>query len=108
MSKIVEFVVILEDGVRKRHRHETIGGKVVHFVVQLEIRVHQEWTVAVRYDCAHGYAHVDRYDITGNRTKEALNLHFASALTYGDWDVNENWQQYRDAFLKGSKYERLQ
>ena len=56
----------------------------------------------------HGYAHVDRYDITGNRTKEALNLHFASALTYGDWDVNENWQQYRDAFLKGSKYERLQ
>ena len=46
--------------------------------------------------------------IKGNRTKEALNLHFESALTYGDWDINENWQQYRDKFLKGSEYERLQ
>jgi hypothetical protein len=108
MSKIVEFIVILDEGVRKRHRHETIGGKVMHFVVQLEIRTHQEWKVVVRYDCAHGFAHVDRYDITGNQTKEALNLHFESALTYGDWDINENWQQYRGAFLKGSKYERLQ
>jgi hypothetical protein len=108
MSKIVEFVVILDEGVRKRHRHETIAGKVVHFVVQLEIRVNQEWKVAIRYDCAHGYAHLDRYDIVGKRTKEALNLHFESALTYGDWDINENWQQYQIAFLKGSKYERLQ
>jgi hypothetical protein len=91
MSKIVEFVVILDEGVRKRHRHETIAGKV-----------------AIRYDCAHGYAHLDRYDIVGKRTKEALNLHFESALTYGDWDINENWQQYQIAFLKGSKYERLQ
>ena len=108
MSKSVEFLVILDDGVRKRHRHEAIGGKVMHFVVQLEIRVCQEWKVAVRYDCSHGYAHVDRYDIKGNRTKEALNLHFESALTYGDWDINESWQRYRNAFLKGSKDERLQ
>ena len=41
MSRVVDFIVILDDGVRKRHRHETIGGKEVHFVVQLEIRVNQ-------------------------------------------------------------------
>jgi hypothetical protein len=52
MPKIVEFVVIFDDGVRKRHRHETIDGKVVRFVVQLEIRVSQEWKVAVRYERA--------------------------------------------------------
>jgi len=63
MSKSVEFVVILDDGVRKRHRHETISGKVTNFAVQLKIKVQQEWRVAVRYDCAHGYAHMDRYDI---------------------------------------------
>jgi hypothetical protein len=61
-----------------------------------------------RYDCAHGYAHMDRYDIRGNQTKRALNLQFESALTYGDWDINENWQKYRDAFLKGAENERLQ
>jgi hypothetical protein len=51
MSKSVEFIVILDDGARKRHRHETIGGKVINFVVQLEIKVKQEWKVAIRYDC---------------------------------------------------------
>jgi hypothetical protein len=38
----------------------------------------------------------------------ALNLQFESALTYGDWDINENWQKYRNAFLKGTEDERLQ
>jgi hypothetical protein len=108
MSKSVEFVVILDDGVRKRHRHETTGGKVINFVVQLEIRIEQEWKVAIRYDCAHGYSHVDRYDRMGKQTKRPLNLQFESALTYGDWDINENWQHYRDAFLKGREDERLQ
>ena len=107
MSKRVEFIVILDDGVRKRHRHETTGGKVINFVVQLEIRVEQKWKVAIRYDCEHGYSHVDQYDGTGNQTKRPLNLQFESALTYGDWDINENWQQYRNAFLKGKEDERL-
>jgi hypothetical protein len=44
----------------------------------------------------------------GKQTKRPLNLQFESALTYGDWDINENWQHYRDAFLKGSEDERLQ
>jgi hypothetical protein len=101
MSKIVEFIVILDDGVRKRHRHETNGGSVINFVVQLEIRIEQEWKVVIRYDCAHGYSHVDRYDKTEKQTKRPLNLQFESALTYGDWDINENWQYYRDDFLKG-------
>jgi hypothetical protein len=105
MSRIVEFVVILDDGVRKRHRHETTGGNVLNFVVQLEIQIGNEWKVAIRYDCAHGYSHVDQYDRTGKQTKRPLNLQFESALTYGDWDINENWRHYKDAFLRGTENE---
>jgi hypothetical protein len=39
MAKIVDFVVIFDDGVRKRHYHKTEKGKVISFVVQLEIEV---------------------------------------------------------------------
>ena len=106
--KSVDFVVILDDGVRKRHRHETIRGQVTHFVVQLEIQVQNEWKVVIRYDFTHGYAHADQYDIKGNQTKKELHLTFESALTYGDWDINENWQNYCEAFLRGTGHERLQ
>ena len=34
MAKTVDFVVILDNGVRKRHYHETEKGKVIYFVVQ--------------------------------------------------------------------------
>ena len=30
-----------------------------------------------------------------------LNLSFESALTLGDWDINENWLKYKKEFLKG-------
>ncbi len=32
MAKTVDFVVIIEDGVRKRHYHEIEGGKVTEGV----------------------------------------------------------------------------
>lgn len=95
MAKIVDFVVIFDDGVRKRHYHQTEKGKVISFVVQLEIEVKGEWKVGVRYDCSHGFSHVDKYDIKGNQTKKMLNLSFESALIYGDWDINKNWLKYK-------------
>ena len=101
MGKIVDFVVVLDDGVRKRHRHEAEKGEVLYFAVQLEIRVKGEWKVVVRYDCSHGFPHVDKYDIKGKQSKKALNLSFESALTYGDWDINENWLTHKQEFLKG-------
>ena len=47
---------------------------------------------------------LDKYDIKGNKTKTALNLSFESALTFGDWDINENWAKYKEEFLKGVQY----
>jgi len=101
MAKIVDFVIIVDDGIRKRHYHETKRGKVVYFAVQLELEVKGEWKVAVRYDCSHGFSHIDKYDIKGNKIKKTLNLGFESALTYGDWDINENWLKYKQEFFKG-------
>ena len=105
MSKIVDFIVIFDEGVRKRHYHETEKGKVIHFVVQLEVKVGSQWKVAVRYDCSHGFSHIDKYDIKGNQRKRSLNLSFESALTYGDWDINKNWLKDKQEFLKGDKNE---
>ena len=45
----------------------------------------------------------ESHDITGNQTKTKLNLGFKSALTYGDWDINENWFKYKQEFLKGGR-----
>jgi len=48
---------------------------------------------------------VDKYDIKGRRTKITLDLGFESALTFGDWDINENWLRYKEEFLKGVQNE---
>ena len=106
MAKVADFVVIFDDGVRKRHYHETEKGQVTYFAVQLEIQVKRgEWKVVVRYDCSHGFPHVDKYDIKGKQTKRILNLSFETALTYGDWDINENWLKYKQEFLRGENDE---
>lgn len=86
---------------RKRHHHETEKGEILYFAVQLEVKVGEEWKVVVRYDCSHNYSHVDKYDAKGNRVKVPLDLSFESALTFGEWDINENWPKYVEQFLKG-------
>jgi len=37
MKKTVEYVVVLADGIRKRHRHEIERGRIIAFAVQLEM-----------------------------------------------------------------------
>ncbi|MBU1614090.1 hypothetical protein KJ693_02135 [bacterium] len=72
--KIVEYVVIFDEGVRKRHYHETEHGQVAKFVVQLEVLQEKRWTPVVRYDCAHSFAHIDRFWPDGKKEKIPLNL----------------------------------
>lgn len=86
---------------QKRHLHETQRGKVVRFMVQLEVRVQQEWQAVIRYDCAHQYAHCDRFNHRGEQLKEDLGLSYEEALTFADDDIDDNWERYRDRFLQG-------
>lgn len=92
---------MLDIDTRKRHYHITESGKIVRFVVQLEVKVGGKWRQVVRYDCAHGFAHKDYYDIEGRRRKINLHLGHEEALTFADEDINKNWLIYRGRFLEG-------
>ncbi len=98
---ITEYVVPLGENARKRHYHETERGRVISFAVQLEVFVDKEWKVVIRYDSAHGFAHIDKYYIDGRKAKKEIHLKLSEALTVADEDIKENWKTYRDAFLEG-------
>ncbi|MBI3990279.1 MAG: hypothetical protein HY347_11765 [candidate division NC10 bacterium] len=57
------YLIRLGEGARKRHDHKTEKGQVVAFMVQLEVEVEEGvWRPVLRYDCAHDFAHKDRYN----------------------------------------------
>ena len=71
------------------------------FVVQYETLFEGKWVPVVRYDTAHGYAHKDLLNPDG--TKEKIFLGAADlneALTLADIDINENWERYKERYLR--------
>lgn len=86
---------------RIRHYHRTERGKVLEFLVQLEIEVAGSWKAVIRYDTAHGFAHIDRYNLKGEARKERLKLGYGEALSRAERDLKGNWAIYRDRFLRG-------
>ena len=91
----------LGEDARKRHYHKTEKGKVIDYIVQLEVRVGNEWKPVIRYDCSHDFAHSDRYNIGGKKEKEKIFLPYEESLTFADEDININWEFYMERFLKG-------
>lgn len=73
----------------------------MEFMVQLEIEVQGVWKQVIRYDTAHGFAHIDRLNLRGERKKERLALSYEEALTRAERDVKQYWPSYRERFLKG-------
>jgi hypothetical protein len=53
------------------------------------------------YDCAHNFAHRDRYNLKGDHDKEEIELDYAETLDLADKDINDNWDIYRERFLRG-------
>ena len=98
---ITEYVIPLGEDARKRHYHESDKGKVIGFTVQLEVFVKKQWREVIRYDSAHGFAHIDRYYLDGRKVKKERNLELNEALTLADEDIKENWKVYQKAFLEG-------
>ena len=96
-----QYLLFFDIGVRKRHYHKVEGGKITKFVVQLEVKFESEWRNVIRYDCAHGYAHKDCYNIKGQCKKINLYLNYEDALILADDDINDNWTIYKERFLKG-------
>lgn len=97
-----EYVIRLGEKARKRHYHKTDRGQVIAFMVQLEVAVEGGvWQPVIRYDCAHSFAHRDRYTLTGDHEKEEIPLSYSESLDLADKDINENWDIYRERFLRG-------
>jgi len=67
----------------------------------LLFRWRDRWQVVIRYDSAHGFAHIDRYYLDGRKVKKELNLNLSEALTLADEDIKEDWKEYQKAFLEG-------
>ncbi|MBU1183159.1 MAG: hypothetical protein KKF00_13545 [Proteobacteria bacterium] len=99
--RVNEYVIPLGENARKRHYHQTYKGKVIGFVVQLEVLVDDQWKAVIRYDSAHGFAHIDIYYLDGRKVKKELHLKLGEALTLADEDIKENWKTYQKAFLEG-------
>jgi hypothetical protein len=100
--KRIEYTTLFDEGVRKRHVHERRGKKILNFSVQLEVFTANRWTAVVRYDCAHGFSHIDQYWQSGRKKKILLNLSFEKALVLADWDIKTGWQKYvKEFFGKG-------
>jgi hypothetical protein len=97
---ITEYVRALGEGARQRHCHETRQGMVVSFVVQLEVELWDEWMPVIRYDMAHGRAHIDLYETPTRKRKQFLELSPAEALTLAEEDLKENWEEYQAEFLR--------
>jgi len=57
------YIIPYSRDVRKRHYHKTDRGRVVNFMVQLEVEVEGEWRTVVRYDCSHAFVHRDCYNL---------------------------------------------
>jgi hypothetical protein len=97
-----EYLIRLGERARKRHYHKTDKGRVIAFMVQLEVEVEEGvWQAVIRYDCAHDFAHRDRYNLKGDRDKEEIALSYTESLDLADRDVNANWDIYQERFLRG-------
>lgn len=90
-----QYLLFFDVDVRKRHYHKVESGKITEFIVQLEVKFEDEWRAALRYDCAHSFAHKDCYNIEGRNRKINLCLDYEDALTLADDDINDNWEIYR-------------
>ena len=70
-------------------------------MVQLEVEVEEGvWNPVIRYDCAHNFAHRDRYNLKGDLNKEEIPLSFTDSLDLADKDINGNGMFTRNAFYE--------
>ncbi len=57
-----------------------------------------------RYDTAHGYARKDLSNPDGSKEKIFLGTaDLNEALTLADIDINENWERYKERYLRRIK-----
>jgi len=91
----VAFLRWLTDTCRIRHAHWQLKGRVVRFVVQLELSLEGQWHAVRRYDTAHGLSHCDLLHPDGRTDKVPLAFRdYNEALTFAETDLRTHWAVY--------------
>jgi hypothetical protein len=105
MAQRVEYVFLFSGSdTQLRHRHVQERGRILAFVVQLELWWQGGWHPIVRYDTAHGFTHRDLLHPDGRADKTPMGLaDWNQALTTALEDLKTNWPWYRERFLKETK-----
>jgi hypothetical protein len=107
LLKRTHYLRLLAEDTRQRHEHFRDGSGVLGFCVQLEVLVQGQWRPVVRFDTAHGLSHKDILHANGSAEKKALPASdLKHALNFAEYDLLENWQQYRVRFLDEVGHDR--
>lgn len=74
---------------------ETDKGIVTNFLVQLEVLYRSTWRACVRYNYAHGRAHVDFLHADGRKRKKWLaDMDLGRLIDRAQKDLSENFDRY--------------
>lgn len=93
------FIALLTYDDRIRHYHFSVKGKITGFVIQYEAFILEKWHPIIRYDTAHGFAHLDRMYPDGSVDKVPLPYwNYNEALTFAEYDIKSNWEWYRTRY----------
>jgi hypothetical protein len=81
-----------------------MGRSVSKFSVQYVARLAGEWRPIVRYDTAHGFAHMDISHPDGTQeTREMKAGSYREALGQAIADLKVRWESYRERYERWMK-----
>lgn len=104
IQREVEFIIPLSHEDRYRHYHLRIKGEIIDFAVQYETFFNGKWFPVVRYDTSHGFAHRDIINFKAEKRKTPLFItNNNDALTFAENDIKDNWEVYKQRFLREAK-----
>ncbi len=78
-------------------------GEVRKFTVQLEVLIGEEWLSVVRYDNAHGEAHIDPKGVTYDKVWLNLREPFNEAFTLAESELKRTYERHLARFLEQVK-----
>jgi hypothetical protein len=104
VSHAKRYTVVLDFDMREQVRFVADGNDVLEFVVQLEIKIDDDWAWIRRYDTMNGVAHLDVKYGDGTIDKhKAMNLPFKEAFTVALGEIGSNWHKHRSWYLEGRR-----
>ncbi len=99
--KTREYVRWFDDDCRLRYSHKSYRGRILKFVVQLEVLAKNRWYPVIRYDTAHDFIHRDYLHPNGRVDKTPVFIDdYNKALTFAQEDLRNNWEIYKRRFLE--------